>query len=150
MTVRKRLAGLALAGCLAACGHSASRSQPPNASSPASLSAAELAGRRFAIIGITDAGASEPIVSNTNPSVTFTPQQLHVDTGCNAISAEYAIVDGRFTVKNAASTAMGCPENRATQEARINRAFDGASALTRAGDTYTLSGGDVILTLASA
>ncbi len=54
----------------------------------------------------------------------------------------------RLTLTDAASTVMGCPLDRTAQEAWITDALRNEAAMSRAGDAYTVSGGDVTLTLA--
>ena len=137
LTVRHiRFLACALAAlCIFACSDRAdtpaspesSSSTPAVSTSPPSVP--DLAGRQFRIARITENGTDQPIVAGTQPTITFTPTEMHIDTGCNGISATYALQSEELVVTNAETTLIGCPTPLAAQEAAISRATTGTATV---------------------
>jgi len=147
MTIVTRLGACAFVVCLAACLAltSASVGTPPSAGSS---STADLAGHTFDITGITYDGTAEPIVPGSSPSLAFDESRLRVVTGCNGMSADYAVAGDRLTPTNGISTAIGCPPALGTQEQRLSRLLETTSVLAPTADGYRLTAGPVTVTLA--
>lgn len=103
---------------------------------------ADVEGRAFAsteVEGLT-------LVAGTEITLAFDAGRLAVDAGCNAMTAGFAIDDGTLEVDGFASTLMGCPEDRARQDAAVQDFLAGGPAMTLDGDVLTLTGQGITLT----
>lgn len=86
------------------------------------------------------------LVAGTEITLAFEAGRLAVDAGCNAMTAGFAIDDGTLEVEGFASTLMGCPDDRARQDAAVQDFLAGGPAMTLDGDVLTLTGQGITLT----
>lgn len=107
-----------------------------------SPSAPALDGRTFVSTNVQ----GQRLVPGSAVRMRFQGSQLGISAGCNQMSGAYAITDGRLTTGQMAMTEMACDEPRMAQDTWVAAFVDGA-AVTLAGDTLTLTDGDVTMTL---
>jgi heat shock protein HslJ len=142
-----RLPGLLLATLLvlAACSGGGVAASPaasgePSAAVPATSEA--LSGRTFVSTGMTGG----TLVEGSTITLRFEENLISISAGCNQMSGAYELVDGVIKTGMMASTEMACEAPLMAQDAAIG-AFIGDATATLAGDTLTLTKGDVTLTL---
>lgn len=133
---RRAVAGLAIAGLLvlSACGDDDDDDD---------VAAADLDGRTFRA---TDTDG-HTIVSGSEITITFTGDQLSVQTGCNTLAGGYTIENGVLTTTELASTLMACEEPLTTQETWVSGLISSGPTIDLDGDELELEKGDDSITL---
>jgi heat shock protein HslJ len=127
----------ALSALMAACGGSSARS---GGSSPAPPSPASHTYESTAVTGLDLHGAGVTLAFGDNGN-------LSANAGCNTMSGRYSIADGRLVVDGPlASTLMGCP-GRDNNDAALSDFLTSRPSLMLKGDTLTLAGASVSMTL---
>lgn len=133
---------LALSFSLSSCGDADSSSRADD--KPAGLSLDDLSGKVFA----TSTVDGHTLVDETVVRIGFADGQVSVDAGCNHMTGTAALDGDRLTVRNLAGTEIGCEQDRADQDAWISAFLTGGPTVALAGDTLTLTKGDVSMALA--
>lgn len=87
------------------------------------------------------------LVAGTNVALTF-GDSLSANAGCNTMSGQWAIKDGKLDVGQMATTEMGCQADLMAQDQWLAKFLPGA-AIAWDGTTVTLTNGDVTMTLVS-
>src|SRR5260221_3914440 len=129
----RALGGLSM---LAGCGQSGAAS-----------SARLPAGRTFVSTSVTDGGHQRPLVRATKISLTFRAGNISANADCNTISGAARLDAGRLVVGALATTAIGCPQPLADQDARLPDFLATRSTLTLQGTALTLHGTTTVITL---
>lgn len=97
-------------------------------------------GRTFVSTAVTEGGKDRPLVAGTQVEIRFPREgELSLHAGCNYIGGMGRVRDGRLTVTDLSSTAMGCGEDRMRQDAWL-------VALLNERPAWSLSGGELVLT----
>jgi heat shock protein HslJ len=105
-----------------------------------------LVGHTFRITAIVEDQKDVPIVEGTEPTLTFTADKFHVETGCNRLLAEYEVDDeGRLVAGQIRQTLMSCSRDRLLQEDRIRRALAAHPRLEVDADEITLRSAALVL-----
>lgn len=144
--MRIRLLGLLLAPTLlAAVGCSGDNADVSTGSNPG-VTVAALDGKTFVSTGVT----GHTLVPGTQVTVSFVDGAMRVNAGCNSIGGSITLTrDGVLGGADTfASTLMGCSDELAAQDAWLNSFLGGAPTLALDGDTLTMTGQDVTITLA--
>lgn len=79
-------------------------------------SGAALDGREFLSVAVTDGGVARPLVAGTQIRLTFGPDTLGAQAGCNQIGGAYRLDGGRLIFEGAGMTEMGCDPARHAQD----------------------------------
>ena len=142
-----RLPGLLLAAALvlAACSGGGAPASPAASGAPAApvpATSDALNGRTFVSTGMT--GGS--LVEGSTVTLRFEDNHISISAGCNQMSGAYELVDGVLKTGMMITTEMACEPPLMAQDVAIG-AFVGDATATLAGDTLTLTKGDVTLTL---
>jgi heat shock protein HslJ len=105
------------------------------------------AGRTFVSTSVTDGGHQRPLVRATKISLTFRAGTISANAGCNTISGAARLDTGRLVVGALATTAIGCPQPLADQDAWLADFLASRPTLTLQGPTLTLHGTTAVITL---
>jgi heat shock protein HslJ len=135
-----RIAVLALAGSLSACGSGASPTPTPAPTQPEVL-----AGRTFLSVAITDGGADRPLVQGTRIRLDLRETDLTASAGCNTMGGQYRIDGGRLIVDQLATTDMGCPAALGAQDTWLAELLGSQPTIALDGNDLTLTSGSIIL-----
>ncbi|MFL6061405.1 MAG: META domain-containing protein [Marmoricola sp.] len=131
------LLGLVTAGCGTASQPHRPRSQPDPAG-PLS----------YVVTGATDHGEAHLLVPGTTVRIGLEPDgTFTMSAGCNSMSGQYTLDGTRLSVTDLATTAMGCPQPLAAQDAWLAGLFARPVRLD-AGKDVTITAGEVVLALA--
>ena len=101
-----------------------------------------LDGRTFLSTGVT----GHTLVPGSTVRLQFENGRVGGGAGCNQMSGPYTIVDRKLALGQVAMTAMGCEQPLMDQDSWLV-SFLGGAKVALAGDTLTLSNGDVTMTL---
>jgi len=104
-------------------------------------------GRTFVSTSVTVGGRQRPLVRATRISLTFQAGTISASAGCNTISGAARLEAGRLVVGPLATTAIGCPQPLAEQDAWLADFLTSGPALTLQGPTLTLDRTTVVITL---
>ena len=137
---------------LAACGSNSDSSDSTGApaadgSLPAigtSPTAADLAGRAFESVEVT----GQELVDGSTIQLSFDEQRLSVQGGCNIINGGYTITEDVLEIEALASTMMACEEALMGQDTWLNEFLSSGPGISLDGETLTLTGTDIAITLA--
>lgn len=110
---------------------------PPDDTLPADP--ADVSGRTFISVSVTEDGEPHPLVEGTVIRLSFDDGSLSASAGCNNMFGGYTIVDGVLVVDAMGMTEMGCDPDLMAQDQSL-AAFLGSRP------TITLSGNDLTLT----
>jgi heat shock protein HslJ len=103
-----------------------------------------LSGRTFLSTAVT----GHDLVKGSRISLEFrAPHSLHVRAGCNYLSGDYRLVDGRLMVDTLAMTEMGCDKSLMQQDDWLAGLLQDGLSLALDGNTLALSSGDVRIAL---
>jgi heat shock protein HslJ len=108
---------------------------------------AQLAGKEFVSVAVTDAGAPRPLVPNTVIRLGFSGTNISADAGCNHMRGAFRIEDGRLFVNDLFTTEMGCDPDLMAQDAWLAGLLGSAPTATLAGSDLRLEAGPVVITL---
>jgi heat shock protein HslJ len=104
------------------------------------------AGREFRVTAIMEDGKDVPLVEGTDPTLSFTADRFHAETGCNRLLAHYEIDNqGRLVAAEIRQTLIGCDRDRLLQEDRIRRALAGHPIMELEGSSLTLTSSSLVL-----
>ena len=134
MTISIRLALAAtflLGGLLAAC-------------QPATLN---LAGRTFLSVGISENGVAKALVPGTRIRLDFKDGAITANVGCNTMSGEFRMDNGRLVLGQMATTAMGCDAARSAQDTWLSGVLGAKPQLVLVGDELSIDAGASVLVL---
>jgi heat shock protein HslJ len=111
MRTRRSLAALLLVLLVgAACGD-------PATSAGADRGSDDPWGRDFLSTAVTERGQDRPLVTGTRIRLSFTDDgRLAASAGCNSMSGQAEVSDGRLMVADLATTEMGCDPDRHAQD----------------------------------
>lgn len=124
---------------LAACG------SDDDSSSGSSPSAEELAGTTFESTDVT----GYDLVPDSMITIGFEADTLGASAGCNSMSGAYTITEDALEVGVMAATMMACDDALMAQDTWLNDFLTNGPSIVLDGETLTLSGGDVTITLAA-
>ena len=110
------------------------------------MTADQLEGRSF----VSTAVEGQTLVADTTITLTFEDDRVGVTAGCNTMSGPYRVEAGTLRADQMISTLMGCPDNLAAQDEWVAALLTDGAAVGLEGDTLTLTGPDVTVTLAAS
>jgi len=111
------------------------------------VTAADLNGMGFASTSVE----GYDLVEGSVVTLSFEGDTIGANAGCNSFSGSFAVADGTLDVgDDLASTMMACSEELMSQDDWLSSFLTDDPAILLDGDTLTLSGGDVIVTLTAA
>lgn len=145
--VRLALAGLLLLG-LGGCGASQAGGSTP-ASSPASraVTTEDLDGGSYTSTQVS----GHDLVAGTKVRLSFEDGGMVANAGCNTMSGELAVHDGRLAwTGEPVSTLMGCDESRSAQDHWLGGLLTSGMSATGGGGALTLTAGAVTIELVRA
>lgn len=127
-------------------GSAASSSAPASGSAPASASGSEAArttrsdldGKSFVATEVT---GSHTLAPNSTITLAFEGGSLSANAGCNTMVGRYALVGGKLTAPQLASTMMACAGDLGEQDAWLSAFLSSGPTYTLDGDTLTLTNG---------
>ena len=96
---------------------------------------------------VTDKGKSKVLVPGTKIRLTFSDGTLGASAGCNSMSGDYKVVDGKLVVGPMATTEIGCPTNLADQDEWLAAFLGAKPALALDGNNLVLTTDDTEITL---
>ncbi len=109
-----------------------------------SLTADDLDGRTFESTSLT----GRELVEDSAVTLTFDDGNLSFQAGCNSMSADYEVSDGRLELTSEpAGTLMACPDELQTQDEWLADFLGGGVDATLSGADLTLTGEDETLEL---
>ena len=109
---------------------------------------ANVAGRTFLSIGVTDNGVARPLVAATQVRLEFRADgRLGASAGCNSMGGTYQLDGARLRVEAGGMTAMGCDPALHEQDEWLAGFLAGTPAIAVAGDRIALSNGGVVIQL---
>lgn len=129
-------AGLLL---LAACGRAEGAAAPTAPAAQPTGGANALAGTRWQLSAIEQAGASQAPLPGSRITAEFEPGKLSGTAGCNSYGGDYAVSGSGITIGEMAQTAMGCEQPLMDQEARYTAALLTAKSYRIDGDTLAIA-----------
>ena len=132
---------LIVGGCIGGSASAAPKG-PSATGSPAGASAATLDGRTF----LSTSVEGHVLVPDSTVRMSFQGGQLGISAGCNHMGGAYSILEGQLKTGQMMMTEMACKEPLMAQDTWVGSFVDDA-AVKLAGDTLTLSNGDVTMTL---
>lgn len=100
----------------------------------------------YVVTDVTRAGQPHELVPGSQVRITFSDDTLGIHGGCNHLSGTYTLDGDRLTVGPVGGTDMGCEKALMDQDTWLAGLF--AEPVTVAEDPFTLTAGDVVLTLA--
>jgi heat shock protein HslJ len=106
----------------------------------------DLNGRVFTSTGVD----GTTIVDGTNVVITFADDSMSVIAGCNTMNGGFDIEDDVLEAANLVSTMMACDEGLMAQDQWVTALLTGSPTVALDGDTLTIAGGDITLTLDGA
>ena len=135
---RRAIAGLAVLGLcfVSACGDDDDDDDD-------AVAAADLDGRTFTA---SDADGHD-LLDGVPVTITFTGDQIAVQTGCNTLAGGYSIENGKLTTGDLASTLQACDPDRTEQETWISELVTSNPEIELDGNQLEISSGDDSLTL---
>ncbi len=139
---RRAIAGLAVAGLcfVSACGDD---DDDDDGDDDDAVAAADLDGRTFTA---SDADGHD-LVEGVPVTITFTGDQIAVQTGCNTLAGGFSIENGTLTTGDLASTLKACDPDLTAQETWISDLVTSSPEIELDADQLEISSGDDSLTL---
>lgn len=99
-----------------------------------------LDGRQFWSISVLENGVERPLVDDTRISVQFNNGNISASAGCNSMGGPYQVDnDGQLTVREMASTEIGCDPERHAQDEFVAAVLTARPQLTLNGHDLTLA-----------
>jgi len=89
---------------------------PTDSPQPSTPAKGSLDGRQFVSVLITENGKSKVLVPGTKIRLGFSDGKISVSAGCNSMSGDYSVADGKLVVGSMATTEMGCQTNLMDQD----------------------------------
>jgi heat shock protein HslJ len=83
-------------------------------------------------------GELTPVIAGTNPTMTFGPEGVGVELGCNIGSASWHLAGNQLSIGPVMHTLKGCGKDANDQELAITRALEGADQAEIESDTLTI------------
>jgi heat shock protein HslJ len=100
----------------------------------------DLRGRTFLSTSVTEGGKPRELAAGTQISLQFTDDgRLLANAGCNSMSGQVSLADGRLTAADLATTDMGCDPPRHQQDGWL-------AAFLSAGPAWRLDDQNLVLT----
>lgn len=115
-----------------------SPSPSPDVSGAPPADPAEVAGRKFLSVRVTQGAEEIQLVEDTRIIVTFVDRRVLVYAGCNHLSGRYRLEGDTLATGRLSSTALGCDHPRHAQD-------DWVAGFFSAGPTIQLAGNDLVL-----
>jgi heat shock protein HslJ len=103
--------------------------------------AANVDGREFLSVRVTEGGRERPLVPGTRVRIGFSDGSLSASAGCNHIGGPYRIDGARLVVGELSMTAMGCDAARHAQDEWLSRFVGAGPAIALDGTDLVLEGG---------
>lgn len=117
--------GMALIVATAGCSNDASESDFPSAG-----------------VFVSTSDSTFPLVEGTNVRMQLTEGRISVSAGCNTLMGNYSINDDRLSVPMLASTRIGCPDDLAAQDQRLEQFLSSSPTLAVTPVGFTMTGSD--------
>lgn len=133
---------LTAAALVGACTSGGRVTPGPSGDPPSGVAPQGLGGRTFLSTGIE----GRILVAGSQIRISFHDGQVSASGGCNSMSGPYLLDGNRLVARSLATTEMACEEPLMAQDTWLADLLDGAT-VGLAGDTLTLTKGDVRLTL---
>ena len=83
--------------------------------------------------------AAHTLVEGTTIRLTFDRGAMRLQAGCNTMSGQASVSDGRLLVDGFGSTEMGCQQDLLDQDTWLGEFFTGSPRFTQDGDGFTLA-----------
>lgn len=83
-----------------------------------------------------------PLVEGTSVRMELTEGRLSAGAGCNTLMGNYSVKGGVLSVPVLASTRIGCPDNLADQDQRLEQLLTSSPAVTVNPVGFTIIGAD--------
>lgn len=97
----------------------------------------------FTSISVQENGTAKPLASQAPISLTFTPDGISVNAGCNTLFGEAAIDSGRLVVTSTlASSLMMCEDPLMRQDEWLTAFLGNSPRITKSDNTITLTTDD--------
>lgn len=110
-----------------------------------------LDGRQFWSTSVLENGVDRPLAQDTRISVRFDNGDISASAGCNSMGGRYRIDnDGRLTVREMASTEIGCDPERHAQDEFVATVLNARPRLTLSGDHLVVATDSVRIELLDA
>lgn len=104
-------------------------------------------GRTFVSTEVTENAAPRPLVGGTPITLWFRPDRaVGATAGCNHLSGEGRLDDGRLVVTDLGGTLMGCDSARSEQDRWLGEFLGGKPTFSLTGDNLVLSRDNVQIT----
>ncbi|GAB2854768.1 META domain-containing protein [Lentzea nigeriaca] len=101
----------------------------------------DLRGKVFVSTSVTEQGKPRALVEGTSIELSFTDDgRLIARAGCNMMQGRVSLGDGKLSVSDLGSTAMGCPNPD------LHKQDEWLSKLLSAGPSWELDGGNLVIT----
>lgn len=110
---------------------------PPDDSLPADP--ADISGRTFISVSVTEDGEPHPLVEGTVIRLSFEDGTISASAGCNSMFGSYTIEDGILVVDAMGMTEMGCAPALMAQDQSVAAFLGSRPAITLSGDDLTLT-----------
>ena len=140
------LATLAIALLLAGCGSDSSGGTATDPASAEPLTLEQLRGHAYEAGPQDVESPAHELVAGTTIRISFEGGTINARAGCNHLFGEVSLADGRLEVDGLGGTEMGCPEDRAAQDAWLTDFLDAGPAAELTDDTLTLTAGEERIT----
>ena len=88
------------------------------------------------------ADSTFPLVEGTSVRMELTDGRLSVSAGCNTLMGTYSVSAGTLSVPALASTRIGCPDNLADQDQRLERLLTSSPAVQVNPVGFTITAAD--------
>jgi heat shock protein HslJ len=101
----------------------------------------------YVVTGVTEDGRPRTLVRGTEIRIRFADGRITLTAGCNTMGGEYTLEESRLTVRDLATTDMGCDQARMEQDTWLGGLF-AEPVQFMPGDEASIVSGSTVLTLA--
>ncbi len=112
-----------------------------------SAAGVDLDGRDFLSIAVTEDGVASPLVAGTRVRLSFGPDSLGAEAGCNHIGGSYRLDGAVLVLEGIGMTEMGCDPARHAQDDWLVTFLSSRPTLELAGNDLALTSGTTVIRL---